>query len=225
MTGSQEQQRRQRLPPGRHGLPRELIARSQRERLLAAMVRVTAARGYSATSVADVLRAARVGRETFYELFKDRHDCFLAAHRLLCEELFEFVSERYRRPGPWPERVRNGLDALLAWLAADADAAKVVVVEPGGVGPVSRERCAKTYSAFVSLLDEGRDASGAASSLPRISDLAAGAVLARIYEEVVLGRAAELPLLLPDLTYEVLVPFLGEEAARAEQAKAAARRP
>ena len=41
--------------------------------------------------------------------------------------------------------------------------------------------------------------------------------MARIYEEVVLGRAAELPRLLPDLTYGFLVPFVGEEVARASR--------
>jgi hypothetical protein len=42
-------------------------------------------------------------------------------------------------------------------------------------------------------------------------------MLARIYEEIVLGRTTELPRLLPDLTYDLLVPFVGEEVAREEQ--------
>ena len=40
-----------RLPRGRHGIPRELVQRSQRERLLAAMVRVAAEKGLSADEV------------------------------------------------------------------------------------------------------------------------------------------------------------------------------
>jgi hypothetical protein len=46
--------------------------------------------------------------------------------------------------------------------------------------------------------------------------------MARIYEEVILGRAAELPRLLPELTYGFLVPFVGEEVAHGEQERAAA---
>jgi len=52
--------------------------------------------------------------------------------------------------------------------------------------------------------------------------IAVGAVVARIYEEAVLGRAAELPRLLPELTYGFLVPFVGEGAARAERERAEA---
>lgn len=58
MTESPKDLRLWRLPRGRHGLPRELVERSQRERLLAAVVRVSAAKGYETTSVADILAEA-----------------------------------------------------------------------------------------------------------------------------------------------------------------------
>ncbi len=51
--------------------------------------------------------------------------------------------------------------------------------------------------------------------------MAIGAGIAKVYEEVVCGRTADLPSLLPELTYELLVPFVGEEAARTEQRRAA----
>jgi AcrR family transcriptional regulator len=209
-----------RLPRGRHGLPRELVQQSQRERLLSAMVRVTAAKGYEATSVADVLEASGVGRETFYELFEDKQDCFLAAHRLLFEDFLDHAIEAYERPGPWSQRVRVGLAALLDWLAADPGAAKVLVVEVGTVGPASRELFAQTFSRVTALLDEGREVSESARTLSNVSSIAGGAVFARIYEEIVLGRTAQLPQLLPQLTYELLLPFLGEEAAQEEQRRA-----
>ena len=47
-----------------------------------------------------------------------------------------------------------------------------------------------------------------------------GAALARVYEEIVRDRTTRLPRLLPELTYEVLVPFVGEDAARVEQQRA-----
>ncbi len=59
-----------RLPRGRHGLSRADVARSQRERLVAATAQVTAERGYEATTVADILTASGVGRESFYEIFQ-----------------------------------------------------------------------------------------------------------------------------------------------------------
>ncbi len=218
---SEPAERPWRLPRGRHGLPRELVQRSQRERLIAAMVRVTAEKGYEATSVADILKASGVGRETFYELFADKQDCFVAAQRILFEDILDRITKAYKRPGPWPERARRGLAVLLDRLAMDPTATKFLFIEMGAVGTVAHEIFAEDFSHFVSLLDEGREESELARTLPNVSGIAAGAVYAHIYEEILLGRTAELPQLLPQLTYELLLPFLGEEAAREEQRKVA----
>jgi AcrR family transcriptional regulator len=221
VTDSAGDLRRWRLPRGRHGLPRELVARSQRERLLAAVVRVTATNGYDSTTVGDILGEAGVGRESFYELFDDKLDCMLAAHKILVDNLEEQVREAYEGPGPWPSRVRSALGVTLEWFAADPDAARFTLIELSTVGPAFRATFQAEYSRFIKLLNEGMEDGGPDPELARATDLAVGATLARIYEEVVLGRAEQLPRLLPQLTYGLLVPFIGEEAAREEQERAA----
>ena len=206
--------RRWRLPRGRHGLPRELVERSQRERLLAAVVRVTVANGYESTTVGDILGEAGVGRESFYELFDDKLDCMLAAHKILVDALAERVREAYLAEGPWAERMREALAATLDWFAADPEAARFTLVELSTIGPAFRPIFETEFARFTGLLEEGLGDGGPKPELAQATTLAVGAILARIYEEVVLGRAAELPRLLPDLTYELLVPFVGEEQAR-----------
>lgn len=57
------------------------VAGRQRARLLEAMSQVVATKGYTATTVADVVRAARVSRSTFYELFESKEQCFVQAYR------------------------------------------------------------------------------------------------------------------------------------------------
>jgi len=222
VSDNTEDLRQWRLPRGRHGLPRELVERSQRERLLAAVVRVTATKGYESTTVGDILGEAGVGRETFYELFDDKLDCMLAAHKILVDALEEQVRAAYSEQGPWPERVRHTLAVTLEWFAADPQAARFTLVELSTVGPAFRAIFQSEYARFTKLLDEGLGDDGPHPELSRATGLAVGAIMARIYEEVVLGKAAELPHLLPDLTYELLVPFVGEEVARAEQRRAAA---
>ena len=69
----------QRLPPGRHSVPAEEVARQQRLRLMAGMLDAVGEQGYVATSVADVLSRAGVSRRTFYEHFADKEACFLQA--------------------------------------------------------------------------------------------------------------------------------------------------
>ncbi|HEX5990370.1 MAG TPA: TetR/AcrR family transcriptional regulator [Solirubrobacterales bacterium] len=206
---------RWRLPRGRHGLPRELVERSQRERLLAAVVRVTAEKGYESTTVADILGEAGVGRESFYELFDDKLDCMLAAHKILVDDLEEKVRATYCEEGPWPERVRGGLAVALDWFSADPETARFLLVETSTIGPAFHPILQAEFERFRKLFDEGFEESGLDPQLAEASRLAVGATMARIYEEIVLGRTAELPALLPDLTYGLLVPYVGEEQARA----------
>ena len=225
MSGEVEDLRNWRLPRGRHGLPRELVTRSQRERLLAAVVRATAAKGYGATTVADILEQAGVGRETFYELFDDKRACALAAHAILTDDLEDQVRAAYIGTADWPRRAHGAVAAALEWFAADPAAAKFMLIELNSMGTESRVRFHAEFSRFVKLLDEGFAAEDRSPDVGRATSLAVSAILARVYEEIVLGRTAELPRLVPDLTYELLVPFHGEEVARAERARALANGP
>jgi len=213
--------RKWRLPRGRHGLPRELIARSQRERLLAAVVRTTAANGCEATTVADILEEAGVGRESFYELFEDRQDCMLSAHRVLTDDLAERVEAAYLGEGAWAERLRAALDAALRWFAADPAAARFVLIDLAPLGTPFRARFHDEFRRFLSLLGEGPEGPPRAQA-PRAGILALSAAVAGIHEEVAHGRTERLPEKLPQLLYEVLVPFLGEAGAQRERQRAEA---
>jgi AcrR family transcriptional regulator len=215
MKGEPEDLRQWRLPRGRHGLPRELVERSQRERLLAGVVRVTATKGYEQTTVGDILGEAGVGRESFYELFSDKLDCMLASHKILLDDLAEKAGAVYVGEGDWPTRLRKGLAVTLDWFAADPDASRFILIELSTVGPAFRPVFQAEYARFTELFNEGLDDSAPDPELASATNLAIGATMARIYEEVLVGRAAELPRLLPDLTYGMLVPFIGEEEARA----------
>jgi AcrR family transcriptional regulator len=202
------------LPRGRHGLTREAVERSQRERLLDAAARVTAERGYEATSVADILAEAGVGRETFYELFEDRRACVLAAHRELLDQLVASVRRAYEGPGQWVERCRATLSALLDWFAADPALGRFLLVEPAAVGPEFHAIFQAGFDRFVAMIDAGLDEDLPDPQPLPATSLAVGAAISRVYGEVAAGRTARLPSLLPQLTYETLVPYLGEAAAR-----------
>jgi AcrR family transcriptional regulator len=205
----------QRLPRGRHGLSREAVALSQRSRLEDAVVRVSATKGYEATTVSDLLEEAGVGRETFYELFGDKRDCMLAAHARLVDELEARVRVAYLGTTPWPRRVREAVATALDFFAERPPVARFMLVELFAVGAPARQRFQEGFNRFVTLLEEGLEADRGDGGPVRPTNLAVGAVAARAYEEVVVGRAAELPRLVPELTYELLVPFVGEAEARA----------
>src|SRR5215208_7384684 len=80
-----------RLPRGTHGLDPSLVAASQRTRLLEAVGRAVAEKGYAAATIDDIVRGAGVSKKTFYEHFQDKLDCFLAAYEAASDELYEHV--------------------------------------------------------------------------------------------------------------------------------------
>lgn len=223
MQTDSEDLRNLRLPRGRHGLPRELVTGSQRARLMRAGIEVTAERGYEATTVADLLECSGVGRETFYELFADKHECLLVAHSALVDDLESGVREAYRTPGPWVAQMVEALAWALEWFAADPLATRFMLVEMAAGGKVPRDRFDEVFNRFVALLDEGLVEESVTPDLPHATGLAVGATLSRVYEEVIACRSEELPSLLPELTFELLVPFLGEERAREGRQRAVAR--
>ena len=90
----------ERLPRGRHGLPREAVTESQRNRIHQAMIEVVSERGYPETRVVDVIGVAGVSRKTFYELFDSKEDCFLAAYDVLLGNLLSDTAGGFEsKPG------------------------------------------------------------------------------------------------------------------------------
>lgn len=108
-----EGDRARRLPGGQHGIPRDVVERNQRERLIAAMAEVCAERGYAAVAVADVTRQAGVSTASFYKQFEDKQACLLASF----EELF----------GRFLEALERTCAAEL--LAADIPTARLLTIE------------------------------------------------------------------------------------------------
>src|SRR6201991_5046320 len=119
----------ERLPRGRHGLTREEVAAQQRPRILAATVDVVAELGYPETRVVDVIKRAGVSRETFYEFFDGREDCFLAAFDLAPGALYRGTELAYESASgqPWAERVRVALETFLGMIAESPELAKFCI--------------------------------------------------------------------------------------------------
>ncbi|MFI5028255.1 MAG: TetR/AcrR family transcriptional regulator [Solirubrobacterales bacterium] len=205
-------------------MPRAYVARSQRERLREAMVRVSATKGYAATTITEVTEMAGVSSATFYELFEDKDACFFEAFDAVSDVLVAHVSAAYEAAAgePWPARVAAALRALVELLAAEADIARMTMVEVTAAGDEARKRYGQALARFTPLLEEGRKYSGQASLPPETARFAIGGATSLIYDEVRAGRGPELAKMLPDLIFAVLLPYLGPEAAEEEMRQATA---
>ena len=82
---------------------------NQRERIIDSIVHVCATKGYPTVTVEDITSYAGVSRRTFYDLFADKEQCFLAAYDLIAERLVTEVGAAYVVGDlAWPERVGIG---------------------------------------------------------------------------------------------------------------------
>lgn len=142
---------------------------SRRDRLLAAMAACIDERGYRATTVADVVRAARTSRRTFYAEFDDRDACFLALFDAVNDRLLQVIGRAVDAALPWEERVDAGLAAYLGALAAEPGVTRAFILELPSLGDAGTERARamveRTADVLVAIV------AGAAASDPAVRPL------------------------------------------------------
>jgi AcrR family transcriptional regulator len=204
----------ERLPSGRADLSEPLIAHSQRERILTAMAHACAAKGYGATTIADIVKPAGVSRATFYELFEDKEDCLQASMELSLANAMARIVEVYSPDKPWATMVRDAAANFLELLAASPDFARMALIEAPAAGGRSLEMYASGKRVLQALLDCGRGDPIEEQAIP--SSAGRGALAAAeslIVGQVLAGNTGRLPELLPDIVYIVTIPYLGQDEA------------
>lgn len=216
-----KEKRRWRPPRGRHGLPPEVVVRSQRDRLLEAVLQIAAEKGYAAATVSDLTKRAGISRTTFYALFVDKEACFLAAWDEGVDALMRRICAAYESEERWPDRAGAALAVLLDALAAEPELSRFALVDVASAGPAAQRRFRAAVQRLTPLLDEGRDFAPDGRRLPvNVSRMAVGSVVGLVGDELRAGRAERLPDRLPDLLFAMLVPYVGPEVAAAEMRRA-----
>jgi AcrR family transcriptional regulator len=207
-----------RLPPGRHGLPREFVVHNQRERLIAGLAEAVAENGYAGTTIGHITRHAAVSRRTFYEHFASKDECFVAAYDTVMAELRERIGEAFEEQDEWPLAVRAGIEAMLAFLASEPNLARLSMVEALVAGPVVVERYDAAIQSLVPYFwagREGRSPEVLERLSPTTEEALVGGMVSLISRRILAGKTEELESLLPDLVEFTLTPYLGStEAAK-----------
>ncbi|HEX3361796.1 MAG TPA: TetR/AcrR family transcriptional regulator [Solirubrobacterales bacterium] len=202
------------IPTGRHGLPANVVAEHQRERLLAATIQLVAKRGYRGTSVDHIVKAAKVGYVAFYDLFDGKQACFLAAFDRIVTETSEELAAAVSPAAPWSEQVCAGLARLVASIAADPGRARVALVEVQAAGPVAFARYQQAIDAAIPKLREGRAFRPEAANLSdALEEGTIGAVAWIFHQGLVQGEGARIAGLLGQAIQMALAPYLGEAEA------------
>jgi AcrR family transcriptional regulator len=205
------------------------------------MARVVAEQGVGSATVARVVAHAGVSRRTFYELFSDCEDCFLAVFEDTLERASRIASEAAGGVSPpaWRAQLRAGLAALLSFFDEDRLSGSLLIVDALGAGPKVLERRARVLDVLIEIVDRGRmqsrhgtftsasssasSSSSSSSSPPLTAEGTVGAVLAVIHARMFEDARRPLLELLNPLMGMIVLPYLGQAAAAKERERPLSR--
>jgi len=194
------------LPRGRHSPGGEVVAESQRTRLLDAIVEAVANNGYAGVKVGSVARGAGVSLSTFYEHFDGKEACFLAAYDSAVEALVTDLVTVVQNVSTLEEGVSLATEGFLRWFAERPTAARTILVEIRGAGPVALTRRTEAVSKYVELATGLLSRVGRADMPPSRARLVAilAGVEALAAEPVIAGHPEQILDVIPDAIDVVL---------------------
>jgi AcrR family transcriptional regulator len=206
------------LPRGPHNLTRDDVLASQHQRMTDAMAAAVASKGYASATVGDVVAGAGVSRKTFYEHFRDKEECFLAAFDAGVEALLAAIVAAGPDGPDWIETLRARVRAYLVTLASRPEFARTFLIEVFAAGPRALERRAEVHARFAQLIADLYAQTGREfPELPPVADpiwtAAVGALNELVTVHVRQGLTERLPELEDTLVYVQVALFAGPRAA------------
>jgi AcrR family transcriptional regulator len=187
----------------------------QRMRITSAMVAVGSKRGFEQTTVSQIVRRAGVSRRTFYELFEDRHACFLAVFQDAVARAGAPVAAAYGAERSWRERIRAGVRALLIFLDDEPELARLCLVGALAAGPATLAWRREVVHELTKVVDQGRDRRRVGPP-PLTAEGLVGGGLTVLHDRLLEPDPGPLIDLLNPLVAMIVMPYLGGGAARRE---------
>jgi AcrR family transcriptional regulator len=186
------------LPRGRHNLSRDDVRESQRARLIRAMLDCVAEQGYPATTVADVVAAARCSRNAFYDLFEDKEACYIAASDQTGAEMLDALVSAAGREESWHDALRSGTRSYLQWWVDNPNYASAYLIHLPAAGQRALEQRDRVYADFAAMFEglgtRARAEQPLLAPLPSLAPrMLVMAITELVAQEVRNGRTDKLP--------------------------------
>lgn len=141
-----------------------------RRRLLDGLTDSIIARGYRASTVADIVRAARTSKRTFYDRFASKQECFLELLRADNAALAERIRAAVDPQADWQDQVRNAVQAYVAQMRARPAITLSWIRELPALGEAARPAQRRGVTLMSNLLVELSSSSGfRRAGLPALS--------------------------------------------------------
>jgi len=186
----------------------------QRARVLDAAITIFAEQGYPATTVDDLVAAAKIGVGSFYGFFSGKEQCLLAACERIIDEARSVVVAAASEGTSWPDQVCLGLGRLLNWIGAEPLAARVALVEIQTGGAEAIARYEETLTTAARALERGRESLPRDRRLPdSLEETTVNGIAWLLHRRLTMGESESIPQLFGELGEMILEPYLGEARA------------
>src|SRR5580658_10791718 len=124
----------------------------KRERILDAAVRVFAKKGFYATRVSEVAKAAGVADGTIYLYFKSKDELLVSLFEDRVERLLAFLEADLPRAGSASDKLRRIIELQLGLLEGERDLAEVLTVILRQSTKLLKEYAAPKFKAYLETI-------------------------------------------------------------------------
>ncbi len=198
------------LPRGEGNVSRSFVVHNQRERILDALANLSAAKGYGATTIPEIVQEAAVSVQAFYEHFAGKEDAFLVAYEIGHRKALAIVERAYESQEDWPAAVRAGIAVLLEFLSSEPAYAHLALIDALTASPKAAAVAHEGMSSYAGMLEPGLEFSTNGSPPTAVSvEATVGALLELCFVYVATERTRELPGLTEVAVEIALRPFVG----------------
>jgi AcrR family transcriptional regulator len=201
------------LPRGEHSLPKGFVAHNQRERIFDAVANLTAAKGYPALSLEEIVAEAAISLQTFYEHFENKEEAFLATFEMGHAKATAAINRSLDLRLSWAQNVRFGLTALLEFLASEPSIARLACVDILIAYPHVTGRVNEANFSYIELLDIGPEDTYPNMPAPVMREASVGGIFELLHDYILHGRTQRVMELIDHVMYIALTPFAGSEIA------------
>jgi AcrR family transcriptional regulator len=174
-------------------------------------------RGFRNLTVADICRRAAISEAEFNRSYSDLEDCFTQLYEDFSREFLLRMLAAFDADLTWREQIRAVAYSFLGYLEEDPDRAHFTVVDALNAGERAQLVRDSVFAALFALIDQGRSEPGAPAGLtPATAESVGGAIFLQMRLAIEAGRFEELEGTVPQMMYQVVLPYLGPEAAAEE---------
>jgi AcrR family transcriptional regulator len=202
------------LPGGGQGLPRGFVSHHELERIFDAIANLTAAHGYPALSLDEIVAEAAISRQTFHSHFDGKEDAFIATYETGHARVEAVVNQTLARQTSWKRAVPAAVAELLELLAGEPSYAHLACVDVMVAYPHMARRAHEAYDFYSGLFHLRATADNPSPvGNPIIGEAIVGGVFELLHDYVLRGQTRHLPELTDYVSYIALAPFVGAEDA------------